>query len=323
MSFFHKHQLKVVTVIYWVMLIYMVAALGWWFIALNKQNNAMATYKMAELKRDDNAFEQNVSVIEEERKRKTAQYIGEGVTFLLLMIIGAAFVFRSVRRQLVISQQQQNFIMAVTHELKTPIAVTQLNLETLQKRKLEEATKERLITNTIIEANRLNQMCNNILLAAQIDAEHYKQDWDEVNFSSLVSASVKDFSIRYPGRNIELITEGDLFINGELLRLQMLVNNLIENALKYSPKESSVVVELKNADEGKITLLVKDEGQGVADNEKKKIFEKFYRSGNENTRKAKGTGLGLYLCKRIVQKHHGKISVSNNHPKGTIFTVTI
>ncbi|MFX9696122.1 histidine kinase dimerization/phospho-acceptor domain-containing protein, partial [Acinetobacter baumannii] len=82
--------------------------------------------------------------------------VGEGVTFLALIIIGAVFVFRATRRQLKLSQQQQNFMMAVTHELKTPIAITQLNLETLQKRKLEEDKQQKLISNTLQEARRLN-----------------------------------------------------------------------------------------------------------------------------------------------------------------------
>ncbi|MFX9246833.1 histidine kinase dimerization/phospho-acceptor domain-containing protein, partial [Acinetobacter baumannii] len=81
------------------------------------------------------------------------------ITFFLLIVVGAAFVYRSVRKQLLISQQQQNFMMAVTHELKTPIAVAQLNLETLQKRKLEESMREKLISNTLMEANRLNLLC--------------------------------------------------------------------------------------------------------------------------------------------------------------------
>ncbi|WP_457848411.1 histidine kinase dimerization/phospho-acceptor domain-containing protein, partial [Staphylococcus aureus] len=95
---------------------------------------------------------QKILAIEEAKKRKTAQYVGEGVTFLALIIIGAVFVFRATRRQLKLSQQQQNFMMAVTHELKTPIAITQLNLETLQKRKLEEDKQQKLISNTLQEA---------------------------------------------------------------------------------------------------------------------------------------------------------------------------
>jgi two-component system sensor histidine kinase CiaH len=105
------------------------------------------------------------------------------------------------------------------------------------------------------------------------------------------------------------------------LLLQIMVSNLIENALKYTSKEKGINVELF-AEENTATLKVYDEGDGIAQNEKKKIFEKFYRIGNESTRTAKGTGLGLFLCKRIAHDHHAEIEVYDNHPAGSIFTVT-
>ena len=101
----------------------------------------------------------------------------------------------------------------------------------------------------------------------------------------------------------------------------MLVNNLLDNALKYSPKESPVTVTLTE-DNQTARLIISDQGFGIADAEKKKIFDKFYRSGNENTRQAKGTGLGLYLCKKIAESHNGYISVTDNHPGGSSFAVT-
>ena len=102
--------------------------------------------------------------------------------------------------------------------------------------------------------------------------------------------------------------------------MQMLVNNLVENAMKYSPKESVITVKVTEADR-EVQLTVIDEGQGIPDEEKRKIFDKFYRAGNENTRTTKGTGLGLYLCRKIVESHNGYISVTDNHPQGSIFAV--
>jgi two-component system sensor histidine kinase CiaH len=137
MSFFKPKKLVTVTYVYWFLLLYMIAALFLWFIALEKQNREMANLKLNELRKDDPAYYAKVIKIDDYKKRKTTQYIGEGFTFLAFIILGAVFVFRATRRQLKFSLQQQNFMMAVTHELKTPIAVAQLNLETLQKRKLK------------------------------------------------------------------------------------------------------------------------------------------------------------------------------------------
>ncbi|MEO8172767.1 MAG: ATP-binding protein [Sediminibacterium sp.] len=314
-------KLVMVSLVYWVLLIYMVSALFWWFIALERQNQDITRIRLNELKKDDPSYFTSTLKIEDAKKRKTAQYIGEGTTFLALILIGAVYVYRATRRQLRVSQQQQNFMMAITHELKTPIAVAQLNLETLQKRKLNEDQQQKLISNTLQEANRLNTLCNNILFASQLDAGAYQSDQEEINFTDLVEGCVDNCKTRFPQRLIvEDITEG-IYINGEILLLQMFVNNLLDNALKYSPKEAPVTISLAETDR-RIQLSVSDEGFGVADSEKKKIFDKFYRSGNENTRNAKGTGLGLYLCKKIVESHNGNISVTDNYPSGSNFAAS-
>jgi len=317
-----KQKLTIVTVVYWVLLLYMIAALVWWFVALQNQNNLMANMLLSGLKKDDPHYIAKVTLIETARNRKIAQYIGEGSTFLALILVGAVFVFRATRRQIRLSHQQHNFMMAVTHELKTPIAVAQLNLETLQKRKLDEDKQHKLINNTLQEANRLNTLCNNILLAAQLDAGAYKPIQQEINLSTIIIGCAKNFITRYPQRKIVTAINEGLFITGEELLLQMLTNNLIENALKYSPKEATITVKLIESN-NKVILQVIDEGLGISDSEKKQIFEKFYRSGDENTRNTKGTGLGLYLCKMIALGHNGQISVSNNQPNGSIFTVTL
>jgi two-component system sensor histidine kinase CiaH len=321
MSFFKKQRLAVVTTVYWLLLVYMVAALFWWFIALEKQNQDISQVRLNELKKDDPTYFQHANDIEDNRKRKTTQYIGEGVTFLAVIVIGAVFVFRATRRQFRMSQQQQNFMMAITHELKTPIAVTQLNLETLQKRKLDEETQQKLIANTLEEANRLNALCNNILLAAQLDAGYISHN-QEINFTDLVEGCVDDFRKRFPLRVIDEQISESIYLNGETLLLQMLVNNLIENALKYSPKETTVTVSLSQENE-KIRLVVSDQGYSIPNDEKKKIFDKFYRVGNENTRRTKGTGLGLYLCEKIAESHNGYISVTDNLPTGSNFAVSL
>ena len=317
-----KKKLIVVTVVYWVLLTYMIAALIWWFVALQNQNALMATMRLAELKLDDTHYVDKVNIIEDERKRKIAQYIGEGSTFLALIIIGAVFVFRTTRRQIRLSQQQQNFMMAVTHELKTPIAVAQLNLETLQKRKLDEETKQKLIHNTLQEATRLNSLCNNILFAAQLDSGAYKSAKQEISWTDVVAGCADNFITRFPKRTIIKDVDEGIYVMGEELLLQMLVNNLIENALKYSSMNAVVNIGLKEQD-NKTILMVSDEGIGLPDDEKKRVLEKFYRAGDEKTRSAKGTGLGLYLCKKIVQGHKGSITITDNKPKGSIFTIII
>ncbi|MBP7345145.1 MAG: two-component sensor histidine kinase [Sediminibacterium sp.] len=313
-------KLAVVTFVYWFLLLYMIAALAWWFIALEKQNSIMTAIRVSELLKDDPLYLSKLANIQEMSSRKTAQYIGEGITFLALILVGAVYVYRATRRQLKFSSQQQNFMMAITHELKTPIAVAQLNLETLQKRKLEEDKQQKLIANTLQEANRLNTLCNNILFTSQLDAGGYSVNFQELNLTDIVETCVDDCKSRFPERVITEAIEENRLMQGDPFLLQMLVNNLLENALKYSPKNMPIHVSLSFA-ANKNVLSIADLGQGIADQEKKKVFDKFYRSGSENTRKAQGTGLGLYLCKKIAETHNGYISVTDNQPNGSIFTV--
>ena len=142
-------KIRSIFIVYWILLLYVVAALIWWYVALSQQNRQMTVLKIKEVSLTDSHYKEKLSAIQEANKRKTAQYIGEGSIFLLLILAGAIFLFRAVKKQLELTSQQRNFMMAVTHELKTPLAVTRLNLETLQKRKIEETQRERLINNTL------------------------------------------------------------------------------------------------------------------------------------------------------------------------------
>lgn len=306
--------------VYWLLLVYIIAALVWWFIALNTQNHQVAVHDISQLKKDSAGYEQEVQNILSKEKRKTTQYVGEGAVFFLVIIASAIFIYRVVRRQLKAGLQQQYFMMAITHELKTPIAVAKLNLETLQKRKLDETQQQKLIQNTLQETNRLNALCNNILLVSQMEDKLYHVTNEEINLGELLNNTVQDFTNRYPQRIYKADIATNCLIKGDRLLLQLAINNLIENATKYSPKEKTVAIELLKA-ASSIIFLVKDEGNGIPRDDKQKIFEKFYRIGNAATRQAKGTGLGLYLTKKILLQHKASISVTDNMPMGSIFTI--
>lgn len=321
-TMFKKQGFAFITIVYWFLLVYIIAALVYWFIVLERQTDEMSSLRIEQLKKDAPRFTQQYEEIELTHQRKKIQYIGEGGTFLVLIIIGSLFVYRAVRKQVLLSQQQQNFMMAVTHELKTPIAVAQLNLETLQKRRLDEAQQQKLISNSLLETNRLNTLTNNILVASQLEMGTYRLNRQPLNFTELVNGCVLNFKNRFPARMLTLTAGPDIMTDGETTLLQMLVNNLLDNAIKYSPREAPVHVGLAKNNH-KLVLTVADEGEGIPDEEKKNVFEKFYRIGSEATRKAKGTGLGLYLCRKIVKDHNGTIAIQNNQPKGAVFAVSL
>jgi signal transduction histidine kinase len=298
----------------------MIAAFIWWYVSLEKQNSEIATVKFQSIRTDDPALYEKVKAIEAFETRKTKQYIYEGVTFLFLFLLGAIYVYRSLLKQLRYSNQQQNFMMAVTHELKTPIAITQLNIETLLKRELDPAQKKMLIENTLKETHRLDALCNNILLASQLDMGKYESNMQLIDLSDLIEKLLYSFQERFEQRKLIITITPSVFIQAEPLLIQLLVNNLLDNAHKYSTITSSISV-LLTSHENYIQLMIKDEGVGIPIEERSKIFEKFYRIGDESTRTTKGTGLGLYLCKKISEFHHATISVDANTPNGSIFNI--
>jgi two-component system, OmpR family, sensor histidine kinase CiaH len=309
------------TVICWLLLVYVLAALIWWYIALNLQNNQMAENKLGILTHDDPAYIEKVDKINADHDRLSKAYKSEGLVFLLVILAGAFFLRSVIMRQIRILRQQQNFMMAITHELKTPISIARLNIETLQKHVLDEPKKEKILKSSLQEINRLNTLTGNILVSAQLEGGSYLYSKEELNFSRVVFDSYQDFVTRYPNRPWNKEWEDGLYISGDPLLMQILVNNMIENAVKYSPPASPVTIILKREGDKGI-LQVKDEGVGIPKKEYKRIFQKFYRVGNEDTRTTQGTGLGLYLCRKITQDHKMSLQVSENQPAGTRFTVT-
>ncbi|RYZ60412.1 MAG: two-component sensor histidine kinase [Chitinophagaceae bacterium] len=314
-----KRKLRFVTIVYWVLLLYIIAALVWWAILLLQQNTEIFDQRRAALDPTAADYPTRLENINREQRRGEYKYIGEGSAFLLLILVGAMFVYRSVRRQFRLQQQQQNFVMAVTHELKTPIAVARLNLETMQKYQLDESKQQKLVQMTLQETLRLDTLINNILISSQLEGNAYRISKEELNFSSLVEDVVRSFQNRYPDRVLDASIDEEIDIKGDAMLLKLLLSNLLENANKYSPKDRPINISLSL--NNSIFLVVADEGPGIPDEEKKAVFEKFYRIGNEQTRKTQGTGLGLFICKKIAQDHDGEIIIKDNQPTGSKFIV--
>lgn len=319
-AYYKRNKLLIANWTYWILLLYVIAALIWWFFELVQQNDEMMDFRKNLLNASDPAYSQKLTEIINAHRLNQAQYLGEGITFLALIIVGSVFVYRAVRRQFRLNSQQQNFMMAITHELKTPIAITQLNLQTIKRHKLEQTQQEKLIDATLQETGRLNDLCENILITTRIDAGHYQMQQESTDVSLLLNETVSRMKTRFPKRSFLTEITDNLFIQGDPFLLQLMFNNLIENAVKYSPADKPVDIQLTSAASG-VQFTVKDQGVGIPATEKQKIFSKFYRIGNENTRKAKGTGLGLYLSQKIAADHRTVITVEDNQPLGSIFTI--
>ncbi|PSL49375.1 phospho-acceptor domain-containing protein [Chitinophaga niastensis] len=318
---------KSVSFVYFLVLAYTIAALVWWGILLFRQSEQISRFEQQNLSLRVDSLAQPVEHqlelqrINKEEHMRSFKYLGEGLIFLGIILLGALFVYRAVWKYMKLSRQQQNFMMAVTHELKSPIAAAKLNLETIRKHRLDEEKQLKLINNTIRETNRLDQLCNNILLAAQLETHKYQLYKEPLNFSELVESCIRELGGRIGTHLIEAGILPHVWLDGDKLTLQIILSNLVENAAKYAPKNTTINIRLFETNK-QLKLQVIDEGPGIPEEEKTKIFLKFYRVGNENTRKAKGSGLGLFLTAKIVEQHGGYIEVKDNVPAGTCFEIT-
>lgn len=319
--------MRLFTSVHLLLLAYIVAALLFWGLSLQKQSLYVYEQdRLALISRVDSTkyplfFATELRALQRKRDTRTKQYIGEGSTFLVVILIGAAVVYSSFRRRIRLSRQQNNFMLSVTHELKSPIAAMKLSLQTMQKHQLSEEQQQQLLERCVAESNRLNDLCNNMLIASQMEGRQYVPAHEIIDFSEMVENSVDDYAARYPQRFEDEVHAG-IRVNGDRVLLQMAINNLLENAIKYTPSGTPIAVRVdrKNAE---AIVQVADQGEGIDDKEKDKIFNKFYRIGNEGTRRSKGTGLGLYLTRRIIRQHGGKIVVKDNQPKGSIFELSL
>ena len=254
-------------------------------------------------------------------RNKIFMIIGEGGVFLLLLFLGIWWIKKNVWQDLTRAQKEKNFLLAVTHELKTPIAAIRLNTQTLKNRKLTEEQSQDLCTDIITESNRLETLVNNILLATQFEQNTVLGNWQKTDLSALVEAQIKRFQQLFPERTVNSNIHSNIFLQAEENMLVSLLFNLLENANKYSPVSEPISVFLKGSDH--IVLLeISDFGIGIPNEERKSIFEKFHRVGNEETRSQKGTGLGLYIVKEICKAHKAEITISDNSPRGSRFQIT-
>lgn len=252
-----------------------------------------------------------------------AMVMGEGSVFLFLLCVGAYFLHQSIKKEDRLREQQQNFLLSVTHELKSPLAAIKLSIQTIIKRDLDKARQTSLLNNSLKDIERLDDLVENMLLATKIENGSYSFPKEEFDFSEMVTKITDRLQIHSCGceQVITLSVKPGVKVVGDQFSLSSVVTNLVENAVKYSGPCAHVDVELAEKD-GHAFLKVSDRGPGIPDAEKMLVFDKFYRVGNENVRKSKGTGLGLFIVKEVLQMHDADISVRDNVPQGAIFEIT-
>ncbi len=309
---------------FYLLLTYVLLQFGWWsylMLDLNKELTRLKTEVVVLKANSAEETEKEGRLLRELLQKKRFMVIGEGTVFLALLLMGAVRVRKIVQKETQLAQQQSNFLLSVTHELKSPLASVRLQLETLLLRDIEKVKEKEILRAAISDTDRLNALVENILLAAQIDKSNFVLHREEVNLSEYMEQLLARPGLM-PDHKLRCSIEAGLIYSIDKINFASIVLNLLDNACKYSPRGSEVYVELKKAGE-EIVLNVSDQGTGIKEEEKKLVFGKFFRSGKENMRSTKGTGLGLYIVKYLVEEHGGEISIMDNKPAGTVFKIDL
>jgi signal transduction histidine kinase len=263
--------------------------------------------------------EQSYLDLEARHQRTIRMYTLEGLVMMGFLFWGIIWIYRNLNNRLKLRRQQSNFLLSITHELKTPLASIKLYLETLQKRTLSKEQAATIVANSLEDVSRLRDLVDNVLIAAQLDNSKYELHKFEINLTDTIEKAVNRFvTPRNIQSRVNMHLEKEVFYTTDATAVEMVVNNLLSNAVKYSPEVGKVDIVLRTTPSN-IILAVSDEGQGITDEDKSSIFTQFYRSGDEQTRKSKGTGLGLYIVKNLLNLMEGEIKVKDNQTKGTTF----
>jgi len=304
----------------------MLLALLWWGILLKEQNDAIYQSKQELL--EEKALNHNSDFSEEKDKilkhykRQEKMIFGEGLVFVIALLIGIWFINRGYSREIEIIRQKRNFLLAITHELKSPLASIGLILETFQKRTLARLQQDKLVSHGLKETRRVSDLIENLLLSARLE-KSYQINPVLIDINDLISRVIEDIEQTYPDMRFrEDYSENQMVGSYDKIGLHSTFYNLIENAAKYSPKGSEVTVKTYK-EEDFLVIDVCDQGPGIAENEKSKIFDQFYRSGHEETRNTHGTGIGLFIVKKMVDFHNGQVQLLSNRPKGSIFRIKL
>lgn len=313
-------------VIFGVVLAYIVLQFLWWEVLLVKQNGKIIDekQKLLELSSTDAMqLKRDIAELHHRRNMQTVMIVGEGTVFLLLLLYGVYRIKLAHDKEQFLNKQQNNFFLSITHELKTPIAATKLQLQTLQKQKLSADQQSELIRAALLETERLNMLIDNVLLVSRLDTGNFIFKKEKRDLGAFVS-SLLDRYYRKELQSGELAFESQEGVLTEIdeYAFPSVITNLVDNAIKYSGLQKDIKIRLKR-NGSQVLLQVCDQGVGIQEHDKALVFNRFYRAGNEETRSSKGTGLGLYIVRYLVTQHEGLIRVRDNSPKGSIFEIEL
>lgn len=313
------------SVLFYLLGIYVLIQFCWWAYMLVDLNAEIYQLRLELLQQSVLAAPEQVILkgeLDQKLSLRIWMVLGEGAVFVIILLLGLRSVRNSINKELRLASQQKNFLLSVTHELKSPLASVKLQLQTLARPDLPKDKAEHLYTRALNDANRLEKLVENLLLVNKVESGTLPVSKSPIALDAFVSRVTSAYYADELADGKLLVQNNKATVAADEMALESVLINLVDNAIKYG-NGSNVLIDVNAATNQEVELRVSDNGQGIPDDEKDKVFQRFYRVGNEDVRKTKGTGIGLYLVKLLVLEHQGKIQVYDNKPAGSVFAVTL
>ncbi len=254
-------------------------------------------------------------------------FILGAILFTIVIITAFFLTIRTLLKQKKLSEIKSDFINNMTHEFKTPLATISLAVDALKNEKvIADRSKSNYFTGIIKEENiRMNKQVETILQAALLDKQRVELALKPMHAHDLIGSAVNNIELPLQEKNgklkVNLNADTDL-INADEVHFTNLVNNLLDNALKYS-EDNPIISLTTSTQSGSFKIKIEDNGIGMTKDTLNRIFEKFYRAHTGNVHNVKGFGLGLSYVKKMVVAHHGTIKADSTIGKGSVFTISI
>ena len=298
------------------LMVYIIAQFIWWTVLLLRRDEEIDLLRMQV------AALSGTGEVEMMGPKRMVMVIGEAGMFLLLLLVVLALSYRAIRRDLDLARTQRNFLLAVTHELRTPIAAIKLQLQTIARRGLDPGQYDALRQSALAEADRLALLTDKVLLATTAEEGAVPLRTGDLEVMGLLRSVVERNKEQHAERHgLTLNGPPAMVVHSDAHALRSIVDNLIENATKYAPPGTAITIDAVKGRNG-WRITVSDEGPGIPAIDHDRVFDRFYRGGAEETRGASGTGLGLYIVRRLVQRLGGTIQLQDRAPHGAIFVAS-
>lgn len=249
-----------------------------------------------------------------------------GTIFLAIVIVGVVFYLGLSIKAINLNRRQSNFIDSVTHELKSPIASLKLYLQTLNRHSVSEKERADFHRFMLEDVERLDELINHLLDVARLDQETIPNAPDEdVELDQLLVRCARDVCQRHGvSRDVVKLSVQPTLVRANPFELELVFRNLIDNAVKYAADSPQVIVKSWCTPPHHVITQVADNGRGIPSKERRQIFSRFVRVGDELERDTPGTGLGLHIVRTLIERLRGRIHVRDRETdQGTVFEVQL